>query len=260
MSTFQLPSALANQQARLGIVLGSGLGSFVDELKITATVPYSEIPHFPQSKVPGHEGRFIVGELHGYPLLVAQGRVHLYEGWSAKDVTAGVCLMQQAGVERLILTNAAGTVNPAYSPGSWMLISDHLNLSGTSPLIGNAHFIDLSEVYSERLRAIFRASARQQQTTLHEGVYASVLGPQYETPAEVRMLQRLGADAVGMSTVLEAIQAKALGLEVVAFSCLTNWAAGLNTQFLHHEEVMAAGKAAAGQLIHLLHDCLDAMA
>lgn len=234
------------------IVLGSGLGSFVERLEILAEVPYADIDGLPQSKVPGHAGRFVFGRLEGTTVLVAAGRVHLYEGWRPADVTAHVRWMHGRGARRIVLTNAAGTLNPSFPPGRWMMLSDHLNLTGTSPLLGGPNFFDMSEVYSAPLRESFRAAAQSEDVTLHEGVYAALLGPQYETPAEVRMLQRLGADAVGMSTALEAIQARALGLEIAAFSCLTNWAAGLSPQPLSHEEVLATGRNAASQLVRVL--------
>jgi len=235
-----------------GIVLGSGLGAFVDELEVLASTPYADIPGLPQSKVPGHGGRFVFGRLGQTTVLVASGRVHLYEGWSPNEITAHVRWMHARGIRHLVLTNAAGTANREFSPGHWMMLSDHLNLTGTSPPLGGPNFIDMSEVYSPSLRKRFRDAAASDGMTLHEGVYAGLVGPQYETPAEVRMLQRLGADAVGMSTVHEAIQARALGLETVAFSCLTNWAAGLNPEPLSHAEVIATGRSAAGEFVRLL--------
>lgn len=240
-----------------GIVLGSGLGSFVDQLEVLATVPYAEIAGLPQSKVPGHAGRFVFGKIAGTLVVVAAGRVHLYEGWSAKEVTAHVRWMDERGIRRLVLTNAAGTLNRSFEPGSWMMLSDHLNLTHTTPLLGGANFIDMTEVYSRDLRERFAAVAQAEGMVLHEGVYAALLGPQYETPAEVRMLRTLGADAVGMSTALEAIQARALRLEVAAFSCLTNWAAGVTGQPLSHAEVMETGKHAASQLVHILARAIE---
>ena len=239
-----------------GLVLGSGLGSFVERMEIIASVPYSEIAGLPQSSVPGHAGRFVFGKVGGVIVVAAQGRVHLYEGKSAVEVTANVRWMQALGVKRLVLTNAAGTANPAFHPGTWMMLNDHLNLTHTTPLLGGANFFDMSEVYSKSLRARFSKVAAELGVTLHEGVYAGLLGPQYETPAEVRMVRTLGADAVGMSTVLEAIQARALGMEVAGFSCLTNWAAGLHPGTLGHEEVMEVGKAAASQLAAVLEQAL----
>lgn len=235
-----------------GIVLGSGLGSFVDELEVLATVPYAEIEGLPQSKVQGHAGRFVFGRIAGTTVVVAAGRVHLYEGWTAKEVTAHVRWMDERGIRRIVLTNAAGTLNRNFEPGTWMMLRDHLNLTHTSPLLGGANFIDMTEVYSHDLRERFSAVALKEDIVLHEGVYAALLGPQYETPAEVKMLHTLGADAVGMSTALEAIQARALRLEVAAFSCLTNWAAGVTYQPLSHTEVIETGQRAAGQLVRLL--------
>ena len=239
-----------------GLVLGSGLGSFVERMEIVASVPYSEIAGLPQSSVAGHAGRFVFGNIGGVTVVAAQGRVHLYEGKTAAEVTANVRWMQSLGVKRLVLTNAAGTANPAFHPGTWMMLNDHLNLTHTTPLLGGANFFDMSEVYSKALRKRFSEVAAELGTTLNEGVYAGLLGPQYETPAEVRMLRTLGADAVGMSTVLEAIQARALGMEVAGFSCLTNWAAGLHPGTLGHAEVLETGKAAAAQLADVLERAL----
>ncbi len=233
-----------------GIVLGSGLGPLADAVEVERTVGFAEAG-LPVSSVPGHAGRFLIGKLGAAPVIVMQGRVHLYEGHDATTLTAGVRWMAQEGMDRIILTNAAGTLNPDFAPGSWMMLSDHLNLTGTTPLSGSA-FIDMTTTYDPEWRATFRAAAAESCTVLHEGVYAGLRGPQYETPAEVRMLRTLGADAVGMSTVLEAIQARQLGLKIAAFSCLTNWAAGITANALDHHEVLETGKAAAEQMIGLL--------
>jgi purine-nucleoside phosphorylase len=184
-------------------------------------------------------------------VILMKGRVHLYEGHGPRQVTAGVRWMAAQGADRIILTNAAGTLNPDFSPGTWMMLNDHLNLTGTSPLEG-ADFIDLSVAYDADWRAAFRREAISSGMILHEGVYAGLRGPQYETPAEIRMLHTLGADAVGMSTVLETIQARSLRLPVVAFSCLTNWAAGITPATLDHHEVLETGKQAAQAMISLL--------
>jgi len=253
----ELPKVVREFAPEWGIVLGSGLGALVDEVDAILALPYEEIPGLPVSTVAGHVGRFVFGRLGAVKVVMAQGRVHLYEGHPAEDVTAGVRCMAGFGVKKLILTNAAGTVNAAHPPGGWMMLSDHLNLTGTTPLLGGPNFIDMSAVYSRELRERFRALAVTEGITLHEGVYAGMLGPQYETPAEIRMLQRMGADAVGMSTVLEAIQARALGLEVAGFSCLTNWGAGLGQESLNHGEVLATGKEAGGQFIRLLKRVLE---
>ena len=237
-------------QPQTGLVLGSGLGTFVERLEVVRRIPFAEAG-LPQSRVSGHAGEVILGRLGNVRLAVLSGRVHLYEGWTAQEVTAGVRLLAEAGAGTLILTNAAGTLNPAFPPGQWMMLSDHINFTGQSPLTGGPHFVDLSEVYARRLRDRFAKTAALRAMPLHEGVYISVCGPQYETPAEIRAFRTLGADAVGMSTVLEAIQARALGLEVAAFSCLTNWAAGIAGP-LHHGEVLATGRAAAADFAALL--------
>jgi purine-nucleoside phosphorylase len=252
MEAESLPKAVREFQPEVGLVLGSGLGPLVDEVDAILSVPYEEIGGLPVSTVPGHAGRFVFGRLAGKRVIVAQGRVHLYEGCSAEEVTAGVRFMEGLGVRQLVLTNAAGTLHPDFAPGTWMMLSDHLNLTGTSPLLGGPNFVDMTSVYSAKWREQFHAAAKEEKITLHEGVYAGLLGPQYETPAEIRMLRTLGADAVGMSTVLEAIQARALGMEVVAFSCLTNWAAGISGQPLSHEEVLETGRVAAEQMMRLL--------
>jgi purine-nucleoside phosphorylase len=252
----KIPAALKSCNARLAIVLGSGLGPFAESLNSQTVIPYGDIPGLPVSKVPGHAGRFLVTEMAGHPILIAQGRVHLYEGWTSGEVTRSVRLMHQIGITTLILTNAAGSANPEFPPGEWMMLSDHLNLTGQTPLHGGPNFFDMSEVYSRDLRTAFRSQATRLGMPLHEGVYAALPGPQYETPAEIRMLRTLGADAVGMSTVPEAIQARALGLQVCAFSCLTNWGAGLSEGTLNHEEVSETGRHAANALVNLLHATL----
>ena len=253
-----LPKAVRDFQPEWGLVLGSGLGPLVDEVDAILSLPYSEITGLPVSTVPGHAGRFVFGRLAGTRVLVAQGRVHLYEGRSAEEVTATVRFMDTLGVRKLILTNAAGTVNQLFPPGSWMMLTDHLNLTGTTPLLGGANFVDMSTVYSPELQARFREMAQAEKLDLHEGVYAGLLGPQYETPAEVRMMRTLGADAVGMSTVLEAIQARALGMQVAGFSCLTNWGAGISGQALDHHEVLETGKVAAEHMMRILTRALAA--
>ena len=239
------------------IVLGSGLGAVASALGIEAEAPYSDVPGLPASTVPGHAGRFVLVRPSGRPLLIAQGRSHLYEGRSAHEITAGVRFMAGIGVKRLVLTNAAGTLNADFHPGRLMLLSDHINLQGTTPLLGGPHFHDMTEVYARLLRTIFRAAAGDAGIALHEGVYAAMLGPQYETPAEIRMLRTLGADAVGMSTVPEAIQARALGMEVAGLSILTNWAAGMQTQPLNHAEVVETGRSVTDELARLLLAAVD---
>ncbi len=216
----------------------------------------AEFPELPQPAVTGHDGQFAFGSVKDRRVIYAQGRVHLYEGHSAEASTAGIRLLASAGIKRLILTNAAGATNPAFAPGEWMMITDHLNLTGATPLLGRASFVDMTCVYSSAWRAQFTDAAKRIGIKLHEGVYAGVQGPQYETPAEVRMIRQLGADAIGMSTVLEAIQAHALALEVAAFSCLTNWAAGLDGHHLNHGDVLRSGNAAAADFARLLSAAL----
>ncbi|HXX42157.1 MAG TPA: purine-nucleoside phosphorylase [Chthoniobacterales bacterium] len=241
---------LRDYGAETAIVLGSGLDSLVGDSG--AVVPYKEFAEIPQPSVPGHVGQFVLGRIGNVPIIFAQGRVHLYEGFSAREVTAIVRVLAQSGIKQLILTNAAGSLNPKFKPGDWMMITDHINLTGTSPVISPPDFIDMTEAYSLQLRDKFREAAKKIGMTLHQGVYAGVVGPQYETPAEVKMLRSLGADAVGMSTVLEVIQARALGLEIAAFSCLTNLAAGLSTVKLSHREVLETGKKSAADFEKLL--------
>ncbi len=243
---------LQSWRARTAIVLGSGLNSLAEEVAFEQRISYRDFPELPAAKILGHKGQFALVAINKEPIIYAQGRAHLYEGHSAYAVTAMVRLLAECGIKRIILTNAAGTTNPEFLPGHWMMICDHLNLTGTTPLIGAGQFLDMSNVYSPEARARFARVAKEAGITLHEGVYAGLIGPQYETPAEVRMLRTLGADALGMSTVLEAIQARALGLEVIGFSCLTNWAAGIKDQKLSHHEVLAVGKRAAAEFSRLL--------
>lgn len=241
------------------IILGSGLGSVAETFKPDKTLPYAEVPGLPPSRVPGHAGQFVLGRVpaSGEPVVIAQGRSHLYEGLTAQQVTAGVrFLAEEMGIRRLILTNAAGAIDEAFEVGRLMLITDHLNLLGVSPLTGGPHFHDMTEVYSRRLREGFAAAAERLSLPVSQGVYAAVPGPQYETPAEIRMLRLLGAGAVGMSTVPEAIQARALGLEVAGVSLLTNWAAGIGAERLDHGEVVEAGRKAGKDLARLLHEAL----
>ncbi len=261
---------LRDYHAGTAIVLGSGLNSLVVDPEENQIVPYSEFSEIPKPTVPGHVGRFVLGEIGKTKIIFAQGRVHLYEGHSAQDVTSIVRVLAESGIKTLIVTNAAGSLNPKFKVGEWMMITDHLNLTGQVSLVERdlrarsiapgrrdpPIFVDMTEAYSRRLQEKFRAAAKKIDFALHEGVYAGSVGPQYETPAEVRMLQKLGADAVGMSTVLEVIQARALGLEAAAFSCLTNLAAGLSKEKLSHEEVLEVGKKAAADFARLLNDAL----
>lgn len=242
--------------AETGIVLGSGLSSLVPRASPDQTIPYSDFAKFPRPEVEGHVGQFVLGEIKSTRVIYAQGRVHLYEGYTAREVTAGVRALSAAGVRKIVLTNAAGAINPDFPPGSWMMIKDHLNLTGATPLRGADGFVAMTDTYSSALRDRFLQAARGLGVLLHEGVYAAVPGPQYETPAEVKMLRHMGADAVGMSTVLEVIQARALELEVAGFSCLTNWAAGLGPEDPNHQAVLRTGEVAAEMLAALLEAAL----
>ena len=240
------------------IVLGSGLGSLADELADAVSIAFEDLPGWPVATAPGHVGRFLVGRLAGVPVATLQGRFHLYEGNDPGLVVQPVLLFRQLGARLVILTNAAGGVNPSYGPGTLMVISDHLNLTGRTPLLGqNAddlgpQFADMTDVWTPAHRAALLAAGREEGVALEEGVYAGLLGPSYETPAEVRMLHALGADAVGMSTVLEAIAARWAGLEVAGISLVTNAGAGYSGQPLAHEEVLAAGAEAGPRLARVI--------
>lgn len=231
------------KQPKIGLVLGSGLGSFADQLTDPIRIAYEDIPHFPISTVQGHAGQFVYGTYHGVPVLAMQGRFHFYEGYSMQRVTYPVRVMHALGIQTLLLTNAAGGANAQFHPGQLMLIQDHINFMGTNPLIGpneaqlGPRFPDMSEAYSMRLRNIAQAAAKTLGIELVEGVYMAFSGPTYETPAEVRFAQIVGADAVGMSTVPEVIVARHMGMEVLGISCITNMAAGLQ-DVLSHEEVV----------------------
>ncbi len=237
-------SGWTSLQPRVALILGSGLGGFADTLEGAAAVPYGEIPGFPVSTVAGHAGRLVLGSCSGVPVVAQQGRFHLYEGYAPSTVAFPLRVMRRLGAATLVVTNAAGGVGRHLEPGDLMLIDDHINLQLRSPLRGrgelvdNDRFVDLGEPYSRRLRAVARAVAAETGTPLREGVYLGNLGPVYETPAEVRMAERLGADAVGMSTVPEVITARHLGMEVLGITCISNLAAGRTPEPLTHEEVI----------------------
>ncbi len=242
----------------VGLVLGSGLGGLADAIDIDTVVPFAELPGWPAATAPGHAGRLLFGRLSGVPVVVQQGRFHLYEGHSAGFVVQPVLLMGCLGASVVVLTNAAGGVNRSYGSGTLMVISDHLNLTGRSPLIGaNAdgtgpRFPDMTDVWDSRLRLRLHAAAVAEGVTLREGIYACLLGPNYETPAEVRMLGRLGADAVGMSTALEAVAARWAGIHVCGVSLVTNPGAGLSSAELRHAEVLAAAESAGPRLSRVI--------
>ena len=260
----QVDAAVAAVKGRCGepadvaIVLGSGLGDFAGRLEDAVAVPYGDLPHWPVSKVIGHEGRLVVGTLGGRRVAALSGRAHFYEGHDLRTVTFAARVMARLGVRVLILTNAAGGINVQLTPGTLMVIDDHINLLGSNPLVGanedafGVRFPDMSEVYSKRLRGIADAVAREQGLRIGHGVYVAVHGPSYETPAEIRFLRSIGADAVGMSTVPEAIVARHMGVEVLGISCITNAAAGVLPQPLNHDEVMEVARQVRGAFAALL--------
>ena len=238
---------LAGRAPTVAIVLGSGLGHLADEVQQAVRIPYAEIPGFPQPSVAGHRGELVAGTLEDMPVLVQSGRFHLYEGHSADVAALPVRVFARLGVHTLIVTNAAGGVRPTFRAGTLMLIADHVNLMFRNPLIGpvlqgEERFPDMSEPYDAGLRALARQVAREAGIALEEGVYVGLLGPSYETPAEIRMLQRLGIDAVGMSTVPEVIVARARGIRCLGFSTITNLAAGISPTKLSHAEVLDVGR------------------
>ncbi len=243
---------------RAGIVLGSGLGSLADDLVDPVAIPFAELPGWPAATAPGHIGRLLLGRLDGVPVAMLQGRFHMYEGNDPGLVIEPVLLMGRLGARTMVLTNAAGGLNPAYAAGTLMVISDHLNLTGRTPLLGpNAdeigpRFPDLTDVYAPAHRAGLHAAAQAEGTSLAEGIYVGLLGPTYETPAEVRMFRGLGGDAVGMSTVLEAIACRWAGIEVAGISLITNPGAGYSGEPLSHEEVLAAGASAGPRLARVI--------
>jgi purine-nucleoside phosphorylase len=238
------------ESARVAVVLGSGLGAFADDLQEAKAIPYEEIPGFARPTVEGHSGRLVLGKVEGVPALAMQGRFHYYEGYSSEEVVFPVRMFGVLGVKALVLTNAAGGINVEFDQGSLMVISDHLNLMGMSPLLGpnderfGPRFPDMSEVYSREYQEVAVEEAHALGLELRRGIYAALTGPSYETPAEIRMLRTLGADAVGMSTVPEAIVARHMGMKVLGLSCITNMASGLLDQPINHQEVMETGERA----------------
>jgi purine-nucleoside phosphorylase len=240
------------------IVLGSGLGDFASTLDRARSIPYDEIPNWPAASVIGHEGRLVIGDTAGRHVAALSGRAHFYEGYDLRTVTFGARVLGALGVKVIILTNAAGGINTGFSPGDLMVIDDHINLLGSSPLIGpnderfGVRFPDLTNVYSPRLRRLADEAAAAQRLTLRHGIYVACHGPSYETPAEVRYLRTIGADAVGMSTVPEAIVARHMGIEVLGISCITNFAAGVLPQPLNHHEVIETARRVRAQFVDLL--------
>jgi purine-nucleoside phosphorylase len=247
----------------IAIVLGSGLGDFASALDDAASMAYGDLPHWPASRVLGHEGRLAIGRSRGKLIAALAGRSHAYEGHDLQTVTFAVRVLGVLGVKTLILTNAAGGVNTGFLRGALMVIDDHINLLGNNPLAGpnderfGPRFPDMTEVYSQRLRRIADEAGRELGLVLPHGVYVALLGPSYETPAEIRYLRTIGADAVGMSTVPEAIVARQMGMEVLGLSCISNMAAGVLPQPLHHDEVLETTRRVRGQFIALLEGILD---
>jgi purine-nucleoside phosphorylase len=233
---------------QIGLVLGSGLGAFGDSLIDATRIPFADIPAFPRSTAIGHAGQLVIGKAENIPVAVMQGRVHLYEGYSAAEVAFPMRVFGRMGIRSVILTNAAGGINPNYQQGALVLIRDHINLQGANPLIGpnddrfGLRFPDMTHAYDRRYREIAEEEAGKLGMTLHEGVYAALPGPSYETPAEINHLRTIGADLVGMSTVLEVIAARHMQIKVLAISCVTNMAAGILDQPLSHQEVMETGE------------------
>ena len=262
----QLSFANFRLRPRVGLVLGSGLAAFAVEVAERLEIPYEAIPHWPRPTTPGHSGRLLLGKLAEVPVAVMVGRLHLYEGYSVKKVTFPVRVLGCLGVRSLVVTNAAGAVNPELPPGELALICDHLNLLAANPLVGpneerfGPRFLDMSEAYDRRYRSLAREAAQQLGLPLAEGVYAALPGPSYETPAEIRYLRAIGADLVGMSTVPEVIVANHIGMRVLGLSCVTNLAAGLGEHLrdhlgeekLSHEEVLEVGAQATSKLVALL--------
>jgi len=259
-----LGARLGSLGARVGIVLGSGLGAAAEAVNNPVIVPYSEIPHFPQSTVEGHSGRIVAGLLGGAPVIIMQGRVHFYEGYSPLEVTFPMRVLGTLGVRAVVLTNAAGGIQPGLHLGELVVLSDHINLMGWNPLNGpneprfavsvgaGQRFFDMTEAYSRPLRALAKEEAHEEGFALEEGVYLATPGPSFETPAEIRAFHALGATLVGMSTVPETIVARHMGIGVLGISCVTNLAAGLGTKPLSHEEVNETGKWVESRLASLL--------
>lgn len=252
-------------QPEVALILGSGLGSYGDEMDVKATVSYSDIEGFPVSTVAGHQGRFLFGYVKGVPVVAMQGRVHYYEGYSITDVVLPIRLMGLLGAKKVILTNAAGGVNFNFQPGDLMMITDHITTAVPSSLIGanleelGPRFPDMSEVYDKGLREIIRQAARNVGISLQQGVYVQLTGPSYETPAEIRMCRSWGADAVGMSTACEAMAAKHMGMQVCGISCITNLAAGMSNKPLDHKEVQETADRVEAEFKKLVTETIRLM-
>jgi len=260
-----LESKLAGFKPEVALIVGSGLSGVASALDKPLVVPYADVPHFPKVSVPGHAGQMLFGELAGKKLMVLCGRKHLYEGGPVAEVVYPVHVIDSLGVKVLVVTNAAGGINPQFNPGDLMIIEDHINHLGVNPLVGGINgdsgvrFLDMSQAYSTRLREKVDKTAEELQIPLRRGVYLATLGPSYETPAEVKAFAWQGADAIGMSTVPEVILARHHNIEVLGISCITNLAAGICVRRLSHEEVLEVGKASEGKLMKLLGGFLAAL-
>lgn len=257
-----LESKLAGCKPEVAVVVGSGLGGITQNIAHTVLIPYAEIPHFPKPTVAGHAGQLVAGTLAGKKVVVLSGRFHLYEGRAVDEVTFPIHVVDALGIKLLIVTNAAGGINPQFKPGDLMMIEDHINFTGSNPLLGfgnGVKFLDLTQAYAPRLREKLDAAAEKLQIPIWRGVYLATTGPSYETPAEVKAFAWLGADAVGMSTVPEVIIARYHNLEVLGISVITNLAAGISSKRLSHEEVLTAGKAAEDKLARLLTEFIGAL-
>jgi purine-nucleoside phosphorylase len=243
---------------KIALVLGSGLGSFADQLAAAVAIPYADIPHFPQPSAEGHAGKLVIGNLASVPVACMQGRVHLYEGHGVRDVVFPVRALARFGIKGLILTNAAGGINQTYTQGCLVVLKDHINLQGVNPLIGanderlGPRFLDMTQAYFRPYRQITLEQGKRLGIEIFEGVYAACYGPMYETPAEIRFLRTIGADLVGMSTVAEVIAARHLGMRVLAISCVTNMAAGILDRPINHQEVLETGERVKGKFMQLL--------
>ena len=243
---------------KVALVLGSGLGSFADQNADAVSIPYADIPHFPRPSAEGHAGKLVIGNLASVPVACMQGRVHLYEGHSVRDVVFPVRTLARFGIKGLILTNAAGGINQTYTQGCLVVLKDHINLQGVNPLIGanderfGPRFLDMTQAYFRPYRQIALEQGKRLGIDIFEGVYAALYGPMYETPAEIRFLRTIGADVVGMSTVAEVIAARHLGMRVLAISCVTNMAAGMLDQPISHQEVLETGERVKGKFMQLL--------
>ena len=252
-------------QPEVAVILGSGLGDYADGIRMEASVAYSEIEGFPVSTVKGHKGRFVFGYVGQIPVVIMQGRVHYYEGYSMQDVVLPTRLMGMMGAKKLLLTNASGGINETFRPGDFMMITDHISVGVPNPLIGpnleelGPRFPDMSEVYSQRIQAVIRDTAKEHGISIKEGVYVQLTGPSYETPAEVRMCRIWGGDAVGMSTACEAVAARHMGMEIGGISCITNLAAGLSKEVLDHKEVQETADRVSADFKELVTGVIQKM-